>query len=412
MISKTGYKIILLLLIIISTIFLSGCWDRLEIEEQAYVVVVGLDLDENDNFVITCQIANPQGGGSAGTGIAEDEEASEIVSFTMKDVLAIRDLATVSVTRRLTFTHTKTLIVGENLARSDKFYNILESVLRDRQVRRDTFLIISKESAADFIRNNKPPMETRPHKFYQFMSKRWLEAGMVPVSIVRKFIQSTESGEVLYLAIYGTNEKVEEKEKKYEDNYIAGEVDKEGGNVVQLIGSAVFKDGKMIGYLNGEETRIALLLREETTIDTLFVTYPDPLNENYLITARIIKTTGAQIDMNLEGEVPVIKVKVPIELSVISIPSKIDYITDKNNRDLLKSHIQDRLKQNAENLIKKTQEEFGLSAFDWYLSVRKQFSTIEEYKEYNWRERYPDAEVSVDYEITIKDFGRLFEPTE
>ncbi len=41
---------------------------------------------------------------------------------------------------------------------------------------------------------------------------------------------------------------------------MAGQVPKRGGNPVQLIGSAVFKEGKMIGKLTGEETRIAILL--------------------------------------------------------------------------------------------------------------------------------------------------------
>jgi Ger(x)C family germination protein len=404
-------KLTILLMINICIVLLNGCWDKRELEEQAYVVTVGLDIGENNNFIVTCQIANPQGGGSAGTGKSENEAAAETISFTMRDILSIRDLATASVTRRMTFSHTKTLVVGEAFARSDKFYDILEAVVRDRQIRRDTFLVISKEPAADFIRNNKPTLETRPHKFYQFMSKRWLESGLVPVSIIRKFIQRTESGEALYLAICGTNNKTYGKEVKNEDSYIAGEVDKEGGDVVQLIGSAVFKDGKMIGYLNGEETRLTLLMRAKTNVDTMFTTFADPVNEDFIITTRLTKHKGTKIDINLAGEAPIINVIVPLEASIVSIPSKVDYVTDEEKKKFLIDYMNEQLKQKAKKLIERTQEEFKMGAFDWDLNIRKQFNTIEEYKAYNWRERYPDAEIAVSFDITIKDFGRLFEPT-
>jgi Ger(x)C family germination protein len=403
-------KITMILIMNICFGLLSGCWDKLELEEQAYVVTVGIDIAEGDNIVVTCQIANPQGGSTAGSGGNQNEPAAEIVSFTMRDFLSIRDLAASSVTRRITFTHTKTLVVGEDFARSDKFYNILESIVRDRQVRRDTYLIISKESAEDFIRNNQSALETRPHKFYEFMSKRWQESGLVPVSIIRRFIHDTESGEALHLAIYGTNEKTSITGEKDEDNYIAGEVDKKGGNKVQLIGSAVFKDGKMINVIDGEDTRIALLLREQIDIDTYFVTYKDPKSEEYVITIRLTKHKKTKVDINTDNEIPTINVVVPLEASVVSIPSNVDYVTDEGNKNFLADYIGEELKKKTEKFLDRSKEEFKMGAFDWYLIARKQFNTLEEYKLYNWREKYPEAEITVEYDVSIKDFGRLFQP--
>ena len=48
------------------------------------------------------------------------------------------------------------------------------------------------------------------------------------------------------------------------------------GDPVQMIGSAVFKDGKMIGTLTGEETRITLFLRRKALGHTFVQSFPIP----------------------------------------------------------------------------------------------------------------------------------------
>ncbi|MBQ3407641.1 MAG: hypothetical protein IJH12_00355 [Clostridia bacterium] len=50
-------KIILLLLFLSILLNLTGCYDASGIEELAYVVAIGLDLNENDEFELSVQIA-------------------------------------------------------------------------------------------------------------------------------------------------------------------------------------------------------------------------------------------------------------------------------------------------------------------------------------------------------------------
>lgn len=62
---------------------------------------------------------------------------------------------------------------------------------------------------------------------------------------------------------------------------IAGEVGKSDGVKVEMLGSAVFKDGKMIGKLTGFETQLSLLLRDKTTINSFSINIKDPIEEGY-----------------------------------------------------------------------------------------------------------------------------------
>lgn len=52
-----------------------------------------------------------------------------------------------------------------------------------------------------------------------------------------------------------------------------------------MIGSAVLKNGKMIGVLTGEETRNSLLLREKSKTHHYIDTFIDPKMEGLRISA-------------------------------------------------------------------------------------------------------------------------------
>lgn len=402
------WKRILLVLVLAS--LLTGCWDRRELEEQAFVVVIGIDEGEGrNNISVTFQIANPQVG-SSDRATAQNEPASDIVTLSSPDFLTARDLINSKVTRRVTFSHAKILVVGEKLARSEHFFELMMATIRDPQIRRGMNIIVSREKAADFIRNNKPQLETRPHKFYDFMVGRWEDTGLVPISDINRFFQRTEADDGLYLSIYGTAKKHKTKKKGYEDDYLPGEIETEGGDPVQMIGSAVFKEGRMIGRMSGEETRIALNLREKTDADEMMVTFPDPLSKKHRVSLRFIMRNHSKVKVDVHRPRPLISVYLPLEVEIMSIPSAINYVDDLEKQEILKEGIRKGLEKKHRAFIKRTQEEFGADPFQWGLAVRREFWTRDEYERYHWMQQYPKAEVHLEYDVKITRFGKQMRP--
>lgn len=103
---------------------LTGRWDQLELEEQAYVVVMGLDKGASGMVDVTFQIANPQVG-STDKGSAQNEPPSDTVTFSTPDILSAKDIANSIVTRTISFSHLRTIIVGEELAKSSFFHHVI-----------------------------------------------------------------------------------------------------------------------------------------------------------------------------------------------------------------------------------------------------------------------------------------------
>ncbi len=314
------------------TVFLSGCSDRAEIERLAHVVVLGLDRVDDQFIKVTFQIANPQVG-STDRSQAEKEPSSDTITITATDIVNAKELSKTIIPRRMSFTHLQTIIISEELARTDQLHEMIAGLIRQPEMRREMNLIISREPAQRFIRKNKPRLETRPHKYYEFMIDQWEESGLVPISTINDYLKAL-SGE-LFLAIYATTEKVEAPLYEYEDKYKAGEVPTEESDPVQIIGSAVIKQGKMIGVLSGEETRYSLMLRPDDWDRTQVISFPDPIDKGQRVTVHLLRKGAPRVQLDLSGKAPKIDVTVRMDMQILSIQSMIDYAGNQQNIDKL-----------------------------------------------------------------------------
>lgn len=408
-----------LVLALLLTVVLVGCWDKKEVEERSYVVAIGLDLPkgidiEKEQAVdVTFQFSNPKLNikGSPQEG---QPEKKDTITLTAPDFITARNMANSMVTRQISYGHNKVLIVSEDLAMKEIFYRLLSTAVKEREIRRETSLIVTKGKASEFISKNNPEMMVRPHRYYQFLIDRATETGLVPESTLNRFFAITDADADLFLAIYGSS--VEENQGvsfQDEDQYLAGGVPESGGNPVQLMGSAVFKEGKMIGTLNGEETRIARLLDNTSNIQDLFSSFPDPLDEKYKIAVRIRKTNDTKVKVKLRNGPPKIDITYPVEIKVLSVPSMINYADNLENQKKLKEALESKMKENAEKLIEKTQKEFKSEPFYWSLYVRPLFSSVKEYEEWDWTNKnYPFADIDVTMDIVFSGFGKQLRESE
>ncbi|PRX32618.1 Ger(x)C family germination protein [Orenia metallireducens] len=406
-------KFIKLIIFLIIVLFISGCWDRSELERQAYIVAIGLDQGRDKNVEVTYLIANPQGGGGPEVGTAQGEPPSEVITLEVPDIVAGLDLLNATVPREINFGHISTLIISEKFARGEQLIYNLDAAIRERQTGRKTFVIVSKEKASDFIRGNKPLLETRANKFYDFMRIRLKKIGIVGPAKLHYLLKRTESKDELFLAAYATVAKKEGKGKKqgYEDDYLPGEIPKKGGNPTQIIGSAVFKEGKMVGRLTGEETRLALLLRPHYKTASMIFTFPDPISKGYRVTMRLKKHRDSELKLDLSEDDPNIKTTISIVAHILAIVSGNNYTDNLQKQELLKKSIEDSLENKIKDLIDKTQKDFRGEPFLWVLEARKKFTTFSEYRNYNWIGRYPYAKVEVKVEVDLKGFGKQVTPT-
>ncbi|GGA87563.1 Ger(x)C family spore germination protein [Ornithinibacillus halotolerans] len=403
-------KAIHLLIMLLSLLFLlAGCWDQRESEEQAYVIAIGLDKAEEDEqrVKVSYLIANPEAG-SAAQGGNTDEPPREIISFIADDFVTSRNLANVVIAKQVTYDILKLIIVSEEFARDEKFIRWIYDATKEMEIRRDTKFLITKESTATFLQNNQPRLETRPHRYFDLMFERGKETGMLPPSDLNTFFRITEADADLYLGIYGTTEKSDKTRKGTEiDQIVAGEFDYEGEtNPTQFAGSAVFKEGKMIDTLTIEETQLAFLLNPTLDAQQILATFPDPFDENYRVTTKVMLDGKVDVKMKLKKDPPQIDVIVPLLIEVLSNHSMTDYQLNPEKKVELKNQFKKVLQEKIDALVTKTQEEYETEPFGWSTIARKKFLTIPQWVEFDWMKTYPDMKIDVSVDIKLGKFGR------
>src|SRR3954451_1221517 len=222
---KIVCKLLLLLLVVCS---LTGCWDQEELEDNAYVIGLGLDPSKEEGKIkVTMLIANPEVGTMQGGG-GSIEKPREIISFDAIDFITAKGTANAIVSRDINYELLKIIVVSEEFAKDPKFVPTIYDTLRDKEIRMDSYLAVSKEKASDYFVKNHPKMETRPHKYFQFMINHGVQNGFIPESTLFRFFKTIERGTDLPLVMYTTTERQKNPPIKGEDEYIAGQLNVSG----------------------------------------------------------------------------------------------------------------------------------------------------------------------------------------
>lgn len=171
-----------LLLFFVLVISLTGCGDREELEDKSYVIGLGIDRSKHEGKIkVTMLLANPEVGSLQGGG-GSIEKPREIISFDAIDFIAAKGTANAIISRSISYELLSIIVVSEEFAKDKDFITKLSDVLKDKEIRLSTYLAVSKEKASSYFVANHPKMETRPHKYFQFMIDHGIENGLIPDS--------------------------------------------------------------------------------------------------------------------------------------------------------------------------------------------------------------------------------------
>ena len=247
-------RIAALLLCILMSLCLSACWSQRELNKLAIVVGAGLDVgDQPDSVKLTAQVvkASEIGAKSASQGAGAGNKAYVNISNTDMSVLSlIRGISHMH-NRRLYFSHNKVLIFSSDLAKQNMAEG-LDAFTRDHESRMDIFLLVSRNQASEILKE-EVEMEKVPALHISGMMENQKTNSETAIITIRDFAIATLSGYTAPVApmieLYET----------------------EGKNKVKLEGTAVFKQGKMIGELDKIQTRGMLWVTDKAQDGTLTV---------------------------------------------------------------------------------------------------------------------------------------------
>lgn len=236
---KTVSKILSALLSVAMLISLSGCWNYTEIDDMSIVAGVAIDKNkEENNLQLTVEMVDTQG------GMQQSQASFKMISLTGNTIFDIaRNM--ISVTgKKLFWSHAKVIILSEEVAR-EGLIKVIDWYSRDTETRADVFVFVSNEKNAREVLNLNS--ETKTILSYELaqMMRDEIFTSTAPVVEIWDFIDKLET---------------------LGNNAVAPLIDiseKNGQKNERVNGTAVFVRDRMVGKLDGEETKYSLFAKNK-----------------------------------------------------------------------------------------------------------------------------------------------------
>ena len=169
---------------------LSGCFEKRELEDLAYVIAIGIDTGETQKYNITYQVAVPikiAGEGSDNAGKDSTTLVTSEADSLYNSISKVNSL----ISKELTLSHNKIIVCSEELAQKG-LDEILNSLITSREIRPKTSIIIHKGKSKEFLENLEPILEKNPARYYDLLLSSSEYTGYVVDNSLFSFYLSTQ----------------------------------------------------------------------------------------------------------------------------------------------------------------------------------------------------------------------------
>jgi spore germination protein KC len=378
---KKAKNALLIVLAVIAAFSCAGCWNYREVDKLSIVAGVAIDKGVNSQYEITAEVVKV----SAGKETKITPETLSAEGKTLFD--ATRNIISIS-GKRLYWSHTKVVIICEEIAR-ESISKVLEWYNRDAETREDVRVLISREAHARDIFKGRATTENMLSFTLDEILNNEISLSKAPVMDVLRFdIESHEKGTSPVLPAVSL-------------------VDIDGKKVPQIMGAAIIKNDKLAGYLDGEETRNLVFIRneikggiltEEIEEDNQATSVSLEIFDNKTKVAPSAEGNEIRIDLNIEPTVAI---------DEISGPG--DFLNEAGLK-MLENNAETILKAQIEALIKKVQSEYDADIFRFGATLWEDNPQAFKSVDGHWDEIFKNLKVNVMVKVTIKNSAEFAKP--
>lgn len=253
------YKYRAVIVLLLCTTFISGCWDRKEINDVAFVIGIAVDK-EGENYRSSLQIALPGQSGSSGSegggGGTSGDKSWFMLSNTAKTLRGTSLEGQKALSRRIYYAHRRTMLIGEDLAR-DGVASMLDLFTRYPLNRFSALPVVTKGEAYA-VMDTDAPIE----KFPSEMVRELCFLNMRNPRSLKTFIDAILSDGVdPFLPVASKVDNVPKDWKDVKTN-------------IKLDGLAVFKKDKLVGMIDKAPADALILAMGEANAPEVMVKSP------------------------------------------------------------------------------------------------------------------------------------------
>lgn len=368
-------KISIFFIAVLLLLLFCGCWNYTEVDQQANVSGIAIDKGQNGNkYLLTAEIMSMEtSGGKSGVKTELVESEGNTLFETIRKSAAISS-------KKLYFGHCKILIISKNMAENEMI-PILDTIMRDAELRLTVEIIISKTGTAKELLTKKPIMnpilayemddtletnqkilfESSKTQVYQFVNTLGTD-GICPIAPAFETVNTTKND-----------------------------------STCKLSGVAVFNKEKLVGFLNGDDVKSVLLATNKIKNAALSVKINE--QKDIFLSAEIFESKAKIVPEKKDGELII-----NIEIQPVVIVSEFDTNTKITFQEFEKL-FNAQLEQRITEVIRKVQKEFKVDIFGFGSTMRQKKTKLWEEYGTNWDKRFETVKFNVKSKVKIRGSG-------
>lgn len=377
-----------ILIIIIPILFLlTGCYDYKELNSISILSATEINKID-DEFIVSAQAVNPQ---------APDKTSNAQAPFiiytgrgkTIQE--AYRSIANES-SKFLYLNHIQILIINEKIAK-ESLDEIVDYFMRSSAIRTEFYVLIGRD-------DNILDIITPINDISSASIKESIENNL-------KYLGTTSDitfNELVSIMLDGNSEIVLPSIKLINDS-------KEGENIenteetkvntkYELSNLAIFKDDKLIGYLDEEQSKTYNILQNK--INNTILTYE--CDKDKYMSVEII---DSQSSIDVSNKKANIEVKLSGNLNEYNCSKSLD---NKKTIEKIEKEFEQKLTENITKNINEVRTEYNSDIFGFLNNIyKKDYKTYKTIKNNWYNSNYQHLELSVNVDLTVIAKGKVME---
>lgn len=374
--------ILLLMLVLANSLFLTGCWSYQEIDRLTLVAGIAIDKSENgDQYLLSVETVDMKGGGELKMNSNTITAAGDTLFDAEKNMSSI-------VGKKLYFAHARVAVLSQDVAREGAV-KVIDWLARNAELREDIEVLVSQARTAkeiletgsktdqiisfelDNVLKNEERIVNAPEK------ELWRLIGDLAGSGISAILPAVSLKEV------------------------------NSRTLPSVMGTAVFKKDKLVGFLNGDDTKDLLFIQDKVK-GGLLVQNGGGLNNGAKVSLKIFKNTTKLKPVEKDGNLEIaIDIKTAAAIDEIAGPQ--NYI-DEPGRLMLEKNAEETMKRRIENLVKEVQTKYNSDIFGFGAKVKADRPGVWKEIGTGWEVKFKNLKVSVNPEITIKNSAAFSQP--
>ncbi|HGG0418208.1 Ger(x)C family spore germination protein [Clostridium botulinum] len=385
----------LVIMLILLTICMTGCWDKVEIDQKAFASVIGVDAGKDigkekqlkeispsasftgsklDKIKVTYAFPDISKLGPEKGGTAVDKTMS-IDAYSMQDSI---DKIVNKSSRNLSFGHLKLIVLNTSiLDYSNTFKEVIDYLQRQPAINRMIYIVFSEDKSEEILKF-KPNMEKSVENYIIGILENNKKNNTSAPLTLNEFLEETSQNNTALVPVINIDKKSKDlkisKVAVIKDDIIKGYISTEQANNIQLINKK-FKGG----------TRT--IIRDGSPLDYSIE------NSERKIKIRDKKKLSFDIKLNLEGQIK---------------GHNIDkQISSKGDINKIEEDLNKAITQDIKEVIRISQTEYNTDILDLGGFIHKYHPKLWKEIKGNWNELYKTVDINVTADTKVRRIGAI-----